>query len=349
MLLVKLERRNNVKKLKVGIVGCGRISVVYKDAFKRCSDLIEVKYAVDKVREKAEEFAKDFSCSFSDKFEDILTTELDVIHICTPHYLHKEQVIKALEKGYNVLTEKPMAISLEGADAMISVAEKSGKKFGVIFQNRYIDGVKEAKRLIEKGELGNIIGAWSQLTWWRPPSYYQCDWKGSWEKEGGGVLIDQAIHSIDLVRYLVGSPVEWIHGHIDNRILKMVEVEDVADAAIGFKNGCIYSLFACNYYTHNAPIQIEIMGEKGKVKIKGFDVTVEIGDKKYDIAPATTTDVGVSGQGYWGVYHYEQIREFYNTVLNNGSVTIDGIEGRKSLEIVLGVYRSSREGRKIYL
>jgi UDP-N-acetyl-2-amino-2-deoxyglucuronate dehydrogenase len=336
-------------KLKVGILGCGRISVVYKDAFKRCSNLIEVKFAVDKVLEKAKDFAKDFGCDFSDNFEDALVQGLDVIHICTPHFLHKEQVIKALEKGINVLTEKPLAINLPDADAMIKTADKCGKKFGVIFQNRYIEGVREAKRVIENGELGKIIGAWSQLTWWRPPSYYECDWKGSWEKEGGGVLIDQAIHSIDLVQYLVGSPVEWIQGHIDNRILKNVEVEDVADAAIKFKNGCIYSLFACNYYTCNAPIQIEIMGEKGKINIKGFDVTIEIGDKKYDIAPSSMTDVSISGQGYWGVYHYEQIKEFYNTVLKNGSVVIDGAEGRKALEIVLGVYQSSREERKIYL
>lgn len=338
-----------MKKLRVGIVGCGRISVVYKDAFKRCSDLIEMRYAVDKVMERAEEFAKDFSCWYSNCFEDILSQDLDVIHICTPHFLHKEMAIAALERGFNVLTEKPLAINLEDADSIIRTAEKSGKKFGVIFQNRYIEGVKEAKKIIEKGELGNIIGAWSQLTWWRPPSYYQCDWKGSWEKEGGGVLIDQAIHSIDLVQYLVGSPVEWIHGHIDNRILNTVEVEDVADAAIKFKNGCTYSLFACNYYTCNAPIQIEIMGEKGKVNIKGFDVTIEIGDKKYDIAPSSMTDVSISGQGYWGVYHYEQIKEFYNTVIQDGSVIINGTEGRKALEIVLGVYKSSREGRKIYL
>ncbi|MED4224493.1 Gfo/Idh/MocA family oxidoreductase [Neobacillus cucumis] len=338
-----------MKKLKVGIVGCGRISVIYKDAFRRCSDLIEVKYAVDKVLKRAEEFAGDFGCGFSDSYDDILVQDLDVIHICTPHFLHKEQVIKALQKGINVLTEKPLAINLEDADSIIKAAEASGKKFGVIFQNRYIEGVKEAKKIIEKGDLGNIIGAWSHLTWWRPPSYYECDWKGSWEKEGGGVLIDQAIHSIDLVQYLVGSPVEWIHGHIDNRILKTVEVEDVADAVIKFNNGCLYSLFACNYYTSNAPIQIEIMGEKGKVNIKGFDVTIETDSNKYEIPATSMTDVSFSGQGYWGIYHYEQIIEFYNNVINNSSVPIDGAEGRKALEIVLGVYQSSREGQKIFL
>lgn len=338
-----------MNKLKVGIVGCGRISAVYKDVFKKSGDRVEVAYAVDKVKQRAEEFAAEFGCGYSDTFEDILNANLDIVHICTPHFLHREQVIRCLAAGFHVLTEKPMAITLGDADAMMETAAQSGKKFGVIFQNRYIEGVKEAKKLIENGKLGRITGAWSHLTWWRPPSYYECDWKGSWEKEGGGVLIDQAIHSIDLVQYLVGSPVEWIHGHIDNRVLKTVEVEDVADAIIGFQNGCLYSLFACNYYTCNAPIQIEIMGEKGKVNIKGFDVTIEAEGEKYEIAPSPVTDMLIGGQGYWGSYHYQQIREFYTAVLEDQPVAVNGSEGRKALEIVLGVYRSSREGKKIMI
>lgn len=337
-------------RLKVGIVGCGRISVIYKDVFEKCSDKIKVCYAVDKVLEKAEQFASRFEgCDYSESFEDILNQDLDIVHICTPHFLHKDQVIQCLNSGLNVLTEKPLAITLKDADEMIATAKRSGKKFGVIFQNRYIEGVKKAKKLIESGKLGRITGAWSLLTWWRPPSYYECDWKGSWKREGGGVLIDQAIHSIDLVQYLVGSPVKWIHGHIDNRVIKSVEVEDVADAAIGFENGCIYSLFATNYYTHNAPIQIEIMGEKGKVNIKGFDVTIEIDGESFEIKPAPLTDVEFKGQGYWGSYHLEQIEEYYDCVINDKPVVITGVEGRKPLEIVLGVYKSARENEKIYL
>lgn len=336
-------------KLKVGIVGCGRIAVVYRDVFKKCGDQMELRCAVDKVRERAESFAADFSCAALDHFDAVLEQDLDVVHICTPHFLHPEQVIRCLEAGFHVLTEKPMAIALDDADRMIAAARAAGKKLGVIFQNRYIEGIVAAKKLIDGGKLGKITGAWSHLTWWRPPSYYECDWKGSWEKEGGGVLIDQAIHSVDLVQYLVGSPVAWIHGHIDNRILKTVAVEDVADAAIGFENGCIYSLFACNYYTHNAPIQIEIMGEKGKVHLKGFEVTVEIEGESAPIVPAPLNDVNIPGQGYWGAYHCRQIREFYDCILGDRPVTIDGVEGKKALAMVLGVYRSSRENRRIFM
>ncbi len=337
-------------KLKVAIVGCGRIAEVYRKAFQKCQDLVEVRFAVDKRGERAETFMKDFGGGYSENLADLLHQDLDVVHICTPHFLHKDQVTQCLEAGFDVLTEKPMAINLADADSMIETARKQGRKLGVIFQNRYIEGVIEAKRVIESGALGKIVGAWSHLTWWRPPSYYECDWKGSWEKEGGGVLMDQAIHSIDLVQYLVGSPVQWIHGHIDNRILKSVAVEDVADAVIGFQNGCVYSLFACNYYTQNAPIQIEIMGERGKVNIKGFEVTIVIDEVAQKILPLSKP-VGNnhSEPDYWGTHHSHQIREFYECVLHDRPVVVDGPEGRKALEMVLGVYRSSRENQKIFL
>lgn len=332
-------------KLKVGIVGCGRISVVYKEAFLNNLDKLEVCYAVDKVLEQAQSFAKDFEgCGFSATLEDLLLQDLDVVHICTPHFLHKEQVIQCIKAGFHVLTEKPLAISLADADEMIAIANASDRKFGVIFQNRYISGVRKAKQVIDTGKLGKIVGAWSMLTWWRPPSYYDCDWKGSWEKEGGGVLIDQAIHSIDLVQYLVDSPLKWIQGHIDNRVLKNVEVEDVADAAIGFENGCVYSLFATNYYTQNAPIQIEIMGEKGKVHIKGFDVFIETEEGSETVQGSVN---GSDGQSYWGIYHQEQILEFYESIRKDLPVMVTGQEGRKALEIVLGIYQSSKENRRI--
>ena len=333
-------------KIRAGIIGCGRISSVYRDFFENNRKNVSLVFAVDKEPDRAEAFAGTFGCGWSDDLADMLKEKPDVVHICTPHHLHKEQTIACLESGIHVLTEKPIAISLADADEMIGAAKRTGRKLGVIFQNRYIDGVIEAKRLISTGQLGEIIGAWSHMAWHRPPSYYQCDWKGSWETEGGGVLIDQAIHSIDLVRYLTGSDVEWIHGNIDNRILKTVEVEDVADAVIGFKNGCIYSLFACNYYKTNAPIQIEILGEKGKVNIKGFDVTIEIDGRESTVNSGENTAVGNS---YWGAYHAMQISAFYDSLRNNVPVAIDGFEGRKTLELILGIYRSAREKRKIYL
>ena len=336
-----------MKKLKTAIIGCGRIAAVYKDCFMELADISKPVFAADKVIDRAAAFANGFGCEYSDNYLDLFSMDVDVVHICTPHFLHREQVERCLSNGINVLTEKPMAISVSDADSMMHTEKASGMKLGVIYQNRYNEGIIKAKELIAKGEIGEIKGAWSHLSWWRPPSYYECDWKGSWEKEGGGVLIDQAIHSIDLVLHLVDSPVKWIHGHIDNRILKSVEVEDVADAVIGFDNGCIYSLYACNYYTANSPIQIEIMGASGKINIKGFEVTMTKDDKSVILSsPPDTTQLGAA---YWGSFHKKQIRSFYESIINDEPVKTDALEGKKSLEVVLGVYESSKTNKKVYL
>jgi len=333
-------------KLKTALIGCGRISSVYKDSFIELEDISDLVFVVDKVFERASAFASDFNCGYSNDYLDLLSMDIDVVHICTPHFLHREQAERCMLAGMNVLTEKPMAISLTDADSMIASAAASGRKLGVIYQNRYNDGISKAKSLIASGELGNIKGAWSHLTGWRPPSYYECDWKGSWAKEGGGVLMDQAIHSIDLVSYLVDSPVKWIHGHIDNRILKTVEVEDVADAVIEFENGCIYSLYACNYYKNNSPVQIEILGEHGRINIKGSDVYLNRDDKTLVLS---NQDRLTGETSYWGSFHKNQIKSFYESVLYNSPVITDGSEGRKSLSIVLGVYESSKTNQKVYL
>lgn len=336
-----------MKKLRVAIIGCGRISKVYQEVFKKNTHKIEVCFAVDKVINRAEKFALEFSnCLAFEDYREILDKEIDVVHICTPHFLHMEHITAFLKNSIAVLTEKPLAISMEEAGTILKIADETKTPFGIIFQNRYIEGVIKAKKMIEEGELGKIIGAKSILTWSRPPSYYECDWKGSWEKEGGGVLIDQAIHSIDLVQYLVGSPIEWIEGNVANRVLKTIEVEDVADAAIKFKNECIYSLFATNYYTYNAPIEIEIIGDNGKIELTGFDVKITIDNNIEIIRGAGNQNNEMS---YWGVYHQYEIEAFYESIRMNSKVPIEGKQGLASLQIVLSIYESSKLNKKIFI
>lgn len=338
-----------MEKFKVGVIGCGRISSVYLDAFRNLQDIVEVCFAVDKDRERAEFFASKFDgCGYSDRIEDLLVQPLDVVHVLTPHFLHKEHVIRCLRAGFHVLTEKPIAITAADAEYMIQTAKGTGKKLGVISQNRYIEGIQTAKKMIEEGKLGRLTGAWSTLNWWRPPSYYQCDWKGSWEKEGGGVVIDQAIHSLDLVRYLMGCNVISVHGHIDRRVLTNIEVEDVADAAITFENGAVYSFYACNYYTSNSPIRVEISGEKGAVLLTKDIVTIHVdGSQDVTVHPEAVSDF--SGKDYWGIHHLAQLKDFYSKLAEGKPVPIDPEEAKKTLEMVLAIYRSSKENRKVFL
>ena len=338
-----------MKKLRVAIIGCGRISEVYRYVFKQLSDRVEVAYAVDKIIEKAEDFAKDFEgCEALRDYKQCLDKNIDVIHIATPHHLHSSMAIDAMRSKINVLTEKPIAISLEEADEMIRVAKEENVKFGVIFQTRYVKGCMDIKELIEQGKLGNIVAARSYLSWHRPDSYYlESDWKGTWDKEGGGVLIDQAIHSLDRVLWLVGSDIDWVEGHVDNRLHKIVEVEDVADALVRFKNGCDYHLYATNCYSYDSPIQIEIVGEKGKVGLKQDLAWVEIkGEEPYEIRDGY--DGLTVGPNYWGCSHITQMKDFYDSVEKDTPIFIDGKEGRKALELIRAIYKSSKEKARVH-
>ncbi len=334
-----------MKKIRLAMVGCGRISEVYKAAFKQLSNAVQVAYAVDVDEEKAKAFAKEFEgCLAVTDYRQCLSKNIDVMHIATPHYLHSQIAIDAMRNKINVLTEKPISITLEEADEMIKVAKEEGVKLGVIFQTRYVKGCMEIKKLIEEGRLGRITAARSYLSWKRDDSYYLgSDWKGTWDKEGGGVLIDQAIHSIDRVQWLVDSDVEWMQGSIANRMHKSVDVEDVAEAFIKFKNGCLYHLYACNCFSYDAPVEIEIVGEKGKAALKQDTALIRIeGEKPYEIIDEFEgyEDMAV-GPNYWGCSHIIQLKDYYSSVTENKPVCIDGESGRKALEIVLGIYKSA--------
>lgn len=338
-----------MKKLRTAIVGCGRISVCYEDAFRRFPDIIEPIYAVDTDLNKAKAFAENFErCSYTSDFDEILDKNIDIVHLCLPHYLHPVMAVKAMKAGINVITEKPIAISLQDADEMIRVQQETGVRLGVIFQTRYTKGVETLKEMIDRGDFGKILTARSTLTWNRPLDYYsESDWKGTWDKEGGGVLIDQAIHSIDRVRYMLGSDVEWIDGCIRNYAHKFVKVEDSANAAIMFKNGCLYNLYACNIYGTDSPINIEFIGEKGRCGLIQDMGYYELDGTYAEIRNAyETTNVGPD---YWGSSHHIQLRAFYDSVLNNEPVMIDGLEGRKTLEIIKGIYLSSATNKRITL
>lgn len=336
-----------MKKIRAAVIGCGRISVVYQDAFAKLGGEAEIVLAMDKDLGRAQQFAAQHpGCAASDAVEPeafrrtLRQFRPDIIHILLPHYLHCEYTIAALESGVAVLTEKPIATTLADADRMIEAQKRTGMPLGVIFQNRYIEGVQEVRRRILAGELGAVRGAFSTLNWYRPESYYRCDWKGSWQKEGGGVVMDQAIHSLDLVRYMTGSDPAEILAHTARRVLTNIEVEDEADAAIRLGNGAMYSFFACNYYTMNSPIRVEISCEKGTALLTGMTMILSGADGESEtIAPAAAP---AAGQSYWGNYHYAQIADAYRALREGRALPWTPQDARKTLETVLGIYESAR-------
>ena len=336
-----------MKKLRIAVIGCGRIAAVYASAFQHLADEIDLVLAVDKVKERAEAFAARFpGCTASDQVSSgdframLVQYQPDLLHILLPHHLHCPYALDAFACGVNVLTEKPIAIFPEDADRMIAAAREAGCGLGVIFQNRYIDGVQRVKELREQGVLGAVKGAFSTMNWFRPASYYACDWKGKWATEGGGVIIDQAMHSIDLVRYMTGLEAEKVQGHTSRRILQSIEVEDEADAAITLENGAVYSFFACNYYTANSPIRIEIQFENAAATLTKDRMEIAWTDGRKEDIPCGTADLG--GESYWGVCHERQLQAAYHALRQGKDLPWDPEDAKKTLEIVQAIYLSAR-------
>jgi len=336
-----------MSKLRIAVIGCGRIAAIYKTAFGKLEDTVRVVLAVDKVRDRAEAFAAAFpGCEASDAVDPAAFQELlerlkpDLLHILLPHHLHCPYALAAFKAHVNVLTEKPIAIEPEDADRMMAAADRAGAKLGVIFQNRYIDGVQRVRELRERGEAGAFTGAFSTLNWFRPESYYRCDWKGKWATEGGGVVIDQAIHSIDLVRYMTGLEARQVQAHTARRVLTGIEVEDEADAAIVMENGAIYSFFACNYYIKNSAIRVEAAFENLTATLTHDRMEILYTDGRREVIPCGGSLDG--GESYWGVCHERQLRAAYEALQKGGPLPWSPTDAKETLKIVRAVYLSAR-------
>ena len=334
----------SAKKLRVGIVGCGRISVMHLTSLSVIEET-ELVACCDLVKERADKVAQKYGAKAYSSYEAMIDQEnLDVVHICLPHYLHCKVACYAFRHGVSVLTEKPMDVDLESAEDAVRSAKENGVLFGVVFQCRYNNSAKLVKNAVESGKLGKIISARSTLTWARPDSYYaESDWKGTWDKEGGGVVIDQAIHSIDLVNWLVNSPVESVSCSMANRGHKGVNVEDSAEGLITYKNGVKYGFYCMNNYACDEPIEIRLFCEKGKVVFDYDNAYIYYNDGTVEEAHLSEDTLEYEGgKDYWGFQHSRQIRQFYNAVLGKEDLDISGEEALKTHRLIMHIYHEGK-------
>lgn len=327
------------KKLKVAVVGCGRISICHLAAIHK-SQLAELTACCDIKFDRAEEAAKKFGGKAYSSYEKMLENEqIDAVHLCLPHYLHIPYAVKAFEYGISVLSEKPMGVDYESAEHAVSIAKEKQVNYGVIFQCRYNASTQAVKRALESGKLGKIICARSVLTWSRPDEYYsESDWKGTWDKEGGGVVIDQAIHSIDIVNWLVNSEVESMQCSMFNRGHNAVKVEDTAEGLITYKNGVKYAFYCMNNYGCDEPIEIKLLCEKGKVTFDYDDALIEYNDGTIERVDKNTDLSHCLGPKYWGVKHDWQIEQFYKACLELEPLEISGEEALKTHKLIMDLY-----------
>ena len=338
------------RDVRVALVGCGRISGNHFDAFRKIPGLSLVGVC-DLVEERARAAGESQGVPFFTSYEKMLQgIECDAVVIATPSGLHPQQGILAARAGKHVITEKPMAISLGAADELVHACDSAGVRLFVVKQNRLNPGIQLLKRAFDKGRFGRIYLANTTVRWTRPQEYYdQAPWRGTWEFDGGAFM-NQASHYVDLIQWLVG-PVESVIAKTAT-LARRIEAEDTGIAVLKFRNGALGTIEVTMLaYPKNLEGSITILGEKGSVKISGTAVNKvetwqfsEYDDDDKLIEAATTNPPNVYGFGHESYY-----RNVLKVLRGEAAPDTDGRAGRKSLELILGIYESAKTGREVPL
>lgn len=342
-----------MKTFKVGIIGCGTIFPMHAQSLKNIKG-VRLAAVCDIKIERAKEKARSFCCNYYKSYNDMLASErLDAVHICTPHYLHMQMVIEATKNKVNIIVEKPMGMNPNQARKEIAAAGKNKITLSVISQNRFNPGSQLVKKRIKDGSLGKLKAARLVLSYHKPDSYYRkSDWKGRLKTEGGGVVIDQAIHYLDILRWLSPSPVDYVESSVHNRAHSFINVEDSAEGMIKFKNGFYACFYLINYYSYDDDPVIEIDCEKARVRIIKDSAYIKYKNGRKEQAEPSRgeyIDYGNGVKDYWGVSHYNQIKDFYEALRNGRKPAITGEDALKTQELVWAIYESSKRNKKIYL
>ncbi len=251
-------------KLRFGIVGCGVISKTHANVISRLSNDAELVAVCDIIEERAKALAQNYNVPkyYTDYEKMLQDPDIDVISICTPSGMHADMAVMAAQAKKHVIVEKPMDITLEKADAIIKAEEENGVVISVISQHRYDDGPALVKKLMTEGKFGKIALATSYTKWYRSQEYYDSgDWRGTWALDGGGALMNQSIHYIDLIQWIVGPVVE-ISAYCATRAHVRIEVEDAAVASVKFANGAIGEIIGTTSAYPGFETRLEIFGEQ---------------------------------------------------------------------------------------
>ena len=341
-----------MSKFKAAVIGLGGVSPMHTKSLQTLG--ITIAAVCDKDGAKAAQVAQELGAKAYSNYEEMLVDGgFDVLHICLPHFLHAPVAIAALSQKIHVLTEKPMATTIEDAEKMIAAAEKSGARLGVIFQNRYSPGARLIKSALESGELGAVNAGWIRVNWYRGESYYSgSDWRGRWATEGGGVLINQSIHSFDMMNFFLGSPV-CVDASIANRAHPTIEVEDIAEGVITYSPqgaDVPVSFFVNTYHPYDAPASVELICENGRASLVGEDAEVVFSDgNKKTAGPDKEALERFGMKHYWGVSHVMQIQDFYGSLEKGEAPVIDGAQGLRTQRLINGIYESARGRGKVVL
>ncbi|MCB5260034.1 MAG: Gfo/Idh/MocA family oxidoreductase [Candidatus Cloacimonetes bacterium] len=340
-----------MQKVKLGIIGCGRIS---KNHLEAVSQIPEAEFVAvcDCIPERAKQVAEEYGVSkiYYDHHEMLKQEKLDLVSICTPSGIHPDLGIDVANAKVNVLTEKPMAINIESADKLIKTCDENHVKLFVVKQNRLNSTMQLLKRAVEKNRFGRIYMAQANVFWQRPQSYYDAaKWRGTWEFDGGAYM-NQASHYVDAIYWLLGN-VDSVSAFTATMARK-IEAEDTGSAILKFRSGIIATINVTMLtYPKNFEGSITIIGEKGIVKVGGVAVNkIEKWEfEDYDDDDRIALDSNYVPPNVYGFGHNPYYRNVIDVLLNKAEPSTDGRDGRKSVEIIQAIYRSAKTGKKVSL
>ncbi|MFT3946803.1 MAG: Gfo/Idh/MocA family oxidoreductase [Agriterribacter sp.] len=343
------------KNVGFGMIGAGTIAHIHAKAIQAIPNahLVGI-YSAG--REKAEVFAREHHCTFFNTLEDMLKAPgIDIVCICTPSGIHMEPALKCIEAGKHCLIEKPLEVTLERCDKMIEAAEKAGVQIGVVFPSRFYDESIRIRKAIDDNKFGKLAVGSAYVKWSRTEAYYQsAAWRGTWQYDGGGALMNQGIHSVDLLQWYMG-PVEAVQAFSANIRHQTIEVEDTIVASLHFSNGAVGTLECTTAVYPGSLKRIEIMGTEGTAILEESRIIKWQFSNEEDKVIANKTEEkpvqgGVSNPAdisFTG--HQRQIENFIIAILEKKEPLIDGKEGRKAVEIVMAIYESARKGYTVKL
>lgn len=341
-----------------GIIGCGMIAKFHARAI---ADIPDAKLIAcfNRTAPKAEQLAAEFGGEATTDLEQMLARpDIDVVTICSPSGAHMEPCVAAAKAGKHVIVEKPLDVTIERCDAMIAACEHAGVKLATIFPSRFHQSSQLLKQAVDAGRFGKLVLGDAYVKWFRTQQYYDSGaWRGTWEFDGGGALMNQAIHSVDLLLWLMGPAVE-VMGHTAMLAHERIEVEDVATATVRFANGALGVIEATTAGYPGSLKKIELTGSAGTAILEEEDII------KWEFAEAdpndealrremlgrTKTGGGAADPAAIGHHaHAALFRDMLEAIRDNRPPAIDGVEGRRSVELILAIYESAKTGKKITL
>ncbi len=338
------------RNFRIALVGCGRISQNHVEAIKRIEGL-ELVGACDSDPARAKALTEPLDIPGFSSYEKMLAeVECDVVAITTPSGLHPAQGVAAARAGKHVVTEKPMAISLQGADDLLHACDDAGVHLFVVKQNRLNAPVQRLKQAVDSGRFGRLYLANCTVRWARPQSYYdQAPWRGTWEFDGGAFM-NQASHYVDLIQWVVG-PVEGVMARTAT-LARRIETEDTGVAILRFRSGALGVIEVTMLtYPSNMEGSITLLGEKGSVKIGGTAVNKVERWEFADVQPEdeSTRALASNPPNIYGYGHEGYYRNVLAVLRGEARPDTDGRAGRKSLELILGIYESAKTGCEVPL